>query len=812
MNSHAPTPGTAPAPHHRLTYRSAAEQWTDGLPLGNGRLGAMVHGAPGRDRWQINDDTCWSGSPDSLAGEPVSDEPTPDVVARVRAALLRGDVRAADEMMRLVQFGHCQAYQPLVEVEIDAEVELTLTERTLRLDEATASWRAETADGPATSEVFVSAPAQALVGRCTWPTPTDVAIRLVPAHAELGLGSVEMADGLLLAVAQMPADVAPAHDAGPEGIVVDPTPGRSVSAVAALGVDTDGTVQTASDGLRIAGATRLRVVLGTETDFVDPATAPHGDVDVLRQRAGRRVADVLATDPDRLRAEHVAEHRGWFDRFDLVLGSEAVDPDTDELLRRSLDGDVDPVLAATAVAFGRYLMIAASRPGTRAINLQGIWNHELQPPWSSNYTININTEMNYWPAPVTNLLECAEPVYDLVETIARTGAVTAQRLFDRPGWCSHHNVDVWGFSLPVGQGRHNPSWSAWPMGGFWMLRHLWEHVEFTGDQEFLRTRLWPLLDGAASFGLATLTEIAPGEWGFAPSTSPENCYVAPDGEPAAVTLSSTMDVALLRESLRHWLVVAESVRSAGIEVDADREAAVRQALARLPLPSPTARGSYPEWRADLPEAEPTHRHQSHLYDVFPGDAVTVYDDEHAGLIAAAKETLRLRGAYSTGWSLAWRIGLHARLHDTAEAVRSLALYLAPVPEDAEFGSGMSQAGGVYRNLFCAHPPFQIDGNFGVTAGLPELLVQSHGRSGARRILDLLPCLPAEWADGSLRGVRARGGLTLDLAWRGGELTELVLRPERDLALLLRRPGHPDVELDLRAGDEVVLDDLVRATA
>jgi alpha-L-fucosidase 2 len=796
-----------------LRYRTPARHWTDGLPIGNGRLGAMIFGEPGHDRWQLNDDTCWSGWPGSTDGVPASDEASPAVIERVRRLILSGDLSAADTELRKVQYGHSQAYQPLADLEIDVDSETgPLRERYLDLRTAVAGWQSEDA---AQSRVFASAPAGAIIGRYHWPERVGLTVRLTAAHEEFGYSRVWAEADELLLTSRMPTDVFPKHDGVEDAVRFDQTCGHAVTAAVAAKIITDGVLSADAGGrLRIADATELTIVLCTGTDFVDANTTLHGDAEELITDVRRRVAEVAARDHQELITEHVADHRSYFDRFDLSLGTDGA-ADTDELLARSQAGDLSPQLVALLVQYGRYLMISASRPstssgsgstssgsGSRTINLQGIWNPWVQPPWSSNYTININTQMNYWPAPAADLLDCAEPLYDLVESLSRTGAATARRVYDRPGWAAHHNTDIWGYSLPVGTGAAEPCWAAWPMAGFWLLRHFWEHYQFTADTDFLIERAWPLLNGAVDFGLASLVRLPDdqgGGLGVVPSTSPENRFLTPAGGIAAATVSATMDIALLRDTFRIWLAAAELVDQQGVAVDERRVQELGRVVEQLGLPEPTARGSYPEWKDDLAEAEPTHRHQSHLYDIHPGDAVTTYDENAAGLLAAAAETLRLRGEYSTGWSLAWRLSLHARLRNRSAAMTSLRHFLSPVPDEvAAAGPQVAQTGGVYRNLFCAHPPFQIDGNFGATAGVIEMLVQSHGVVDGARVLDLLPCLPPEWPSGRLRGARARGGLRVDLTWNDGMPTKISIVSALNQRLLLKLPGRPDQLLDLTA--------------
>lgn len=795
-----------------LTSTTPARTWDDGFPLGNGRIGAMVHGEAGEVRWDLNDDTCWSGSPATAAGRPASPESSPEVVERVRQALFTGDVETAEREIRKVQYGHSQSYQPLAALTVLTDPGTRLVRRRLDLSTAVARWQTEGPTGAGEVEGFVSAPAGAVVAEHRWERPTDVRVLLTAAHAGLGHCRVEADEDGLSLVSRMPSDAWPSHERTDDPVRFDPTPGRAVTAALALRVRTDGTLAVAgpagTDGpgvLQVSGATRLTVVVTTGSDFVDAATSPHGRLEEVLADVRERADAVAGRDVAALRVEHEADHRALFDRLELVLGdgTDQPDDDTDQLLARAGRGDVSPALVALAVQLGRYLMIASSRPGSRASNLQGVWNRLLRPPWSSSYTVNINTEMNYWLAAPGNLLECVEPLHVLVEDIARTGRDTARRVYGRPGWAAHHNADVWGYSLPVGQGDSDPCWAAWPMAGPWLLRHLAEHHRYTGDPGVLLGRGWPLVDGATEFVLSWLVELPDGTLGTAPSTSPENRFTTGSGQ-AAVTVSSTMDLALARDLLRTWTTCAHLLEQghgdpAGPPVDAGRRRRVEEALARLPLPEPTSRGTYPEWHSDLPEAEPAHRHQSHLYDLHPGDALHRHDPDHRDRLAAVAETLRLRGSHSTGWSIAWRVALHARLADVAGAVASLGHYLTRVEEGTDDRRGQTAvAGGVYRNLLCAHPPFQIDGNFGVAAGVLEMLVQSSGTDRGRPLLDLLPCLPDEWSQGSLRGVRARGGLVLDLTWREGSVERLVVTSPTDQQVVLHAPGTGPVVLDLTA--------------
>jgi len=480
----------------------------------------------------------------------------------------------------------------------------------------------------------------------------------------------------------------------------------------------------------------------------------------------------------------------------LQLGSDpAPGLATDERLRRYTVGSPDPYLEALYFQFGRYLLISSSRtPGVPA-NLQGIWNPHMRPPWSSNYTTNINIEMNYWPAEVTNLAEMHEPLLGFIENLAVTGRITAETFWGTRGWAVSHNSDIWAMSNPVGDfGQGHPAWANWNMAGVWLSTHLWEHFAFGQDTVFLESRAYPLMVGAAEFALDWLIE---GEEGYlitAPSTSPENLYRTPDGYDGATTIATTGDMAMMRELLSQVIEASEI-----LDRDAELREEIQGALDRL-VPFQIGRdGSLQEWYHDWEDADPQHRHQTHLFGLHPGSSID--PDRTPELAEAARAALEIKGDESTGWSKAWRINLWARLRDGDRAhklYRELLTFVPPAGDES-YGPG----GGTYPNLMDAHPPFQIDGNFGGTAGVAEMLVQSHANE-----IRLLPALPAAWPDGRVRGLRARGGYTVDMEWADGSLRSVTLRSDRDGSCRL---VYGDVmrTVDLEPGEEIRLDETLR---
>lgn len=748
-------------PDLRLWYARPAAAWVEALPLGSGRLGAMVFGGVGRERLALNVDTLWSGPP---AGW---DNPgARDLLPELRRLIAAGDYPAADALCRKLQGPYTQSYLPLGDLWLafDQPGPAEDYRRALDLRAAVASVGYRAGGVMFRREVFASAPDDLLAIRLTADAPGAISLtarlesrlrhRVAPAGAER-----------LELTGEAPRHVAPDYVPDPEPVRYG---GGMTFAARLAAVVTGGSVAAGPDGLRIERADSVTLLLA--------AASSYGGADP-RQLAAGRVEAAMARPYAELRARHIADYSALFGRVELDLGGpEAADSRPTDARISAWRAEADPGLAALLFQYGRYLLIASSRPGTQPANLQGIWSEQLRPPWSSNYTLNINTEMNYWPAEVAGLAECHRPLFDLIAGLAETGARTAATNYGCAGWVAHHNSDLWRQSAPAGgYGHGDPMWAMWPMGGAWLCRHLWEHYLFGGDEAFLRDTAYPLMRGAALFCLDWLVDDGQGGLTTAPSTSPENSFATPDGRRAAVSAGATMDLALSGDLLDSCVAASQI-----LGLDESLRARMAAARARLPAPRVGRLGQLQEWAADWDDPADQHRHISHLYGLYPGAAIAAVPDLRAG----ARRSLELRGDGGTGWSMAWKLCLWARLGDGDRAARTLGGLLRPAAGDA---------GGVYPSLLGAHPPFQIDANFGATAGIAELLLQSHAGE-----LHLLPALPAAWPRGQVRGLRARGCFTVDIAWAGGRLARASVRSARGGPCRVRY-GATDVEIDTQPG-------------
>ncbi|TCO45058.1 alpha-L-fucosidase 2 [Kribbella antiqua] len=751
---------------HDLWFRTPAPDWFEALPVGNGHLGAKVFGRVDEERIALNLDDVWSGDgPRTLN---VTDGPS--VLADVRRLLAEGDQLAATERTRALQGPLVESYQPLADLRILSSGEPEEYRRSLDLETGIVAVDYTVGGVRFRRETYVSTPDQVMVWTITADEPgaIDLALELTSQHPV----QVEVADGTYGIVGHAPSELTIEYRKSPDPIRY--RDGHGIGFGVALRVhSTGGTGDVGAAGVAVRGADSVTVVLSAASTFAGWSVPPGRDP-LVALREATAVLDVVAL--DKLRERHLEDHHRLYDRAELQLGEPSELP-TDERIKA---GGNDPDLVALMFNFGRYLLMASSRPGTQAANLQGIWNQDRRPMWASDWTNNINTQMNYWLADLTGLTECFDPLTDLLEGLAESGAETARILYDAPGWVSHHNADIWRATWPVGEGGDDPVWAMCATCGVWLTAHLMEHYRFQQDLDFLRDRAYPLLAGAAEFVLAMLVEDRDGRLQFIPSTAPEHHFVLPSGDKASVDLTTTYDIWVIRELFSNLL---EAEAALGLATDLAREA--RVARERLPEIRTADDGRLLEWPTDWQPSEPDHRHQSHLYGLYPGAEIDPTRTPEWASAARKSLEVRTAGAKPGGWTSAWLVALWARLFEPEKAAAVIRDYLSRLVSD----NLLHRDGDI----------FQIDANFGMTGCIPELLIQSHTDT-----IRLLPALPSDWPDGSFRGLRARGGLTFDVTWREGKLTAVTVHATHPGTFQIALPANGTTTVTLAAGDSRTL--------
>ena len=806
-----------------LHYNKPAEFFEETLVIGNGTMGGIIYGGTEQDKISLNDITLWTGEPCNMK---IYSPDAHKSIPAIREALRQGDYQKADSLQHDVQGHFSQNYQPLGQLTIDyldTETPASGYRRWLDIGNATAHTAYQRGAYRYTTEYFATHPDSGIVIRINTDNPKGICARIglncqLKSQLRTEEGKVLVNDGYAAYTSL------PSYYNAQERFSYDPS--RGIHFCTKVQVEGEN-VKAEGDAVVVNGSSEVVIYLVNATSFNGYDKDPVKEGRPYRQLADARMKHLTALSYEALKDRHVTDYKNIFDRVKLSLGESKSDTrSTEEVLKEYVDESIfNPDLEALYFQYGRYLLISCSRTPNVPANLQGLWNESILPPWSCNYTTNINLQENYWPAETAALPEMHLSLLTYMKELQGSGELTAKAYYGvDKGWCLAHNTDIWAMTCPVGLHTGDPQWANWNMGGTWVSTHIWEHYTFSLDKEFLQ-EYYPVLKGAAEFCLGWLVPLStfnpqPSTLNSQPSTlnsqlstlnylvtgpctSPENAYVTPQGYHGRTCYGGSADLSMIRECLT-------DARNAAcvLGLDKDFVAQADEALARLQPYKIGKKGNLQEWFYDWDDEDPHHRHQSHLFGIYPGHNLPDGVNSQEDINRAALKSLEIRGDRTTGWSTGWRVNLYARLHDAKNAYHIYRKLLSYVSPDGYRGPDARRGGGTYPNLLDAHSPFQIDGNFGGCAGVIEMLMQSHynvnvndndnqakkdnyqlSTVNCQLSIELLPALPENWKDGAVSGIRARGGISVDMTWKDSKVTALTLTAQHPCKVALKVNGQ-----------------------